>query len=353
MITFKGNWYDGKTSASSSCVARVYDNGSLRVERVADGKLLSQTVWSAVTLSPPIADIPRYLHFPDGAKLETFDRTIFDHPLLKPDRPPFTTWIHHLESRYRFVTLCAVISIACLWLFIGYGVPALADLLSLHLPQGLLESAGQQTLKTLDKSLLSPSELAADSRERIQTVFHSTIAKHEKYRIKVIFRKGDKLGPNAFALPDGTIIFTDEMIGLSESDDALIGVLAHEIGHLVHRHAMRSIIQDSLLSFALMALTGDVSGTSELFLGIPALLTELAYSRKFETEADDYALQYMRDRNIETRHFAVLMRRIESEQRKPGSDNKGKWPGYLSTHPLMEKRLRKFDPGGTEASPMD
>ena len=30
--------------------------------------------------------------------------------------------------------------------------------------------------------------------------------------LKIVFRKGDKLGPNAFALPDGTIIFTDEII---------------------------------------------------------------------------------------------------------------------------------------------
>ncbi|MCK7469253.1 MAG: M48 family metallopeptidase [Desulfosudis oleivorans] len=78
------------------------------------------------------------------------------------------------------------------------------------------------------------------------------------------------------------------------ADDELLAVLAHEAGHVAHRHGVQRIIQDSLLAFAISAVTGDASGTSQLFLGLPVMLTELAYSRDFEREADRYALDTLR-----------------------------------------------------------
>jgi len=120
-------------------------------------------------------------------------------------------------------------------------------------------------------------------------------------------------------------------------------VLAHEIGHVVYRHGMRSIVQDSLLGFAILAITGDISGSSELFVGLPVLLTELAYSREFEREADQYALTYMQDHAIELKHFANLMRRVEQSSGGDAENGKKKWTNYLSTHPMTEERLAAFE----------
>jgi predicted Zn-dependent protease len=164
-----------------------------------------------------------------------------------------------------------------------------------------------------------------------------------------MFRKGNGLGANAFALPDGTIIFTDEMVALSEHDDELAGVLVHEIGHVVHRHGMRTVIQDSLLGFVLLAITGDVSGSSELFLALPVLLTQLAYSREFEREADDYALDYLRSHGTPTTHFANLIRRIDEKTKGKCQASDEKWLDYLSTHPMTEERLKDFEEHGSES----
>ena len=123
----------------------------------------------------------------------------------------------------------------------------------------------------------------------------------------------------------------------------LLGVLAHEIGHVARRHGMRSIVQDSLLGFAILAITGDITGSSELFIGLPVLLTELAYSREFEHEADEYALAYMQDNAIDLNHFANLMRRVEKEAGGNMDDDTRKWINYLSTHPMTEERLKAFE----------
>ena len=46
------------------------------------------------------------------------------------------------------------------------------------------------------------------------------------------FRHGGYIDANAFALPSGIIVMTDELVELAKSDDELISVLAHEIGHV-------------------------------------------------------------------------------------------------------------------------
>jgi len=141
----------------------------------------------------------------------------------------------------------------------------------------------------LDRSIFKPSELDENTQGELLKHFQSVLEAHSEFKIEILFRKGGGIGPNAFALPSGTIVFTDEMIQISEHNDELLAVLTHEIGHIVHRHGMRSLFQDSILGFVLMSITGDVSGSSELFLGLPVMLTELAYSRSFEREADEYA----------------------------------------------------------------
>jgi Zn-dependent protease with chaperone function len=142
------------------------------------------------------------------------------------------------------------------------------------------------------------------------------------------------------------------MVKLSADDDELLAVLAHEIGHVVHRHGLRTLVQNSLFAFEVLAITGDVHGTSHMFLGLPVLLTELSYSRDFEREADDFALSYLMRQGISPVHFANLMRRIEKKRAAEtapsnntvhGRTPKSGWQDFLSTHPSMKERLRRFD----------
>jgi Zn-dependent protease with chaperone function len=258
-------------------------------------------------------------------------------------------FVHLMESRKRYVLLALAVLLLGLWGTIKYGVPAAAKLIAFRLPPSVDNIAGRQTLDVLDRSLLRPSELDKDTQTRLLNHFQSVIQDHPGYRLKILFRRGNRLGPNAFALPDGTIVFTDEMVALSEHDDGLTGILVHEIGHIVHRHGMRTVVQDSLLGFALLAITGDVSGSSELFMTFPVLLTQLAYSREFEREADQYALNYLRSHGIPATHFAQLIRRIHQKMRGTSKGSDQKWLDYLSTHPMTEDRLKDFEQQQTES----
>ena len=116
------------------------------------------------------------------------------------------------------------------------------------------------------------------------------------------------------------------------SDDALVGVLAHEIGHVVHRHGMRMVVEQGVLNMGLGLALGDVSGVVSTGA---TLLTSRAYSRSHEREADCYAIALMRQASLPTAPMGQLLLAIahdeEDEARKP----KGTKPAE-STAPAAE-----------------
>ncbi len=326
------------------------DDGQLEVRRGSDGGVIYRICGGELRISPRLANTPRYLHLLDGPTIETLDNDAVDQlqQLLEPSSS--RGLVHRLESHWRFVALTVLVVGAVFWATVRYGVPAAADAVAAALPAELLDSTSEQTLQLLDQRWLEPSMLSAARQQALQRHFQPLVQSRPELRIQVAFRASEAVGANAFALPNGQIIFTDAMVNLAAHDDELLAVLAHEIGHVEHRHSLRRLVQNSLYVFVLALITGDTSGTAEVVLGLPVLMAELAYSRAYETEADQYALAYLREAGIPPQRFADLMRRLETtrlakagETAEPADADQIRWQGYLSTHPPTEERLRAFE----------
>jgi Zn-dependent protease with chaperone function len=343
MIAIRGSFYDGETSAQVPAECRVYDNGAVAVCAAQGGTELLKLPRFDLKASPRLARTQRYLYFPQGQTFETEDNLGVDEVLARFQKRSWLHAVHLLESRKRYILVCLAVMLAIAWAIGRHGVPAAARLIAHRLPASVVQNVGDQTLAMLDRSLFKPSRLESSEQERLKAHFQPLIQAHAHLNLQVGYRQGGPLGANAFALPDATIIFTDEMVRLARSDDELLAVLAHEAGHVAHRHGVQRIIQDSLLAFAISAVTGDVSGTSQLFLGLPVVLTELAYSREFEREADRYALRQLQAQAKSPRHFANLMRRLEPQEKPGDPERPQRWSTYLSTHPETADRLREFD----------
>ena len=342
MISIPGKYYDGKSSQDFDVILVGDANGHIRVKRPEDGHIIVSVGIEDVTVSPRLANTPRYLCFPDGEKFETLDNAKFDKLLNQFYGRSWLDIIHLLESRTKYVLIALGILIFFIWGSVRYVVPGISEHIAFHLPLPILQHAGSQTLDFLDRSVFKPSELEIHRQKHVLTHFQQVIDDHSDLDLKIYFRKGGSLGPNAFALPNGIVIFTDEMIETAEHEDELLAILLHETGHIVHRHGIRTIIQNSFMGFALLGITGDVSGSSELFLGLPVFLTQMAYSRNFEREADEYALQLLRQKDIPTEHFVRLMERIEHKMAKISNASDKKWLSYLSSHPGIKERLTRF-----------
>lgn len=346
MITLYGNWYDGRTSAQVLAVCRIYDNGAVRVEKTdADMTPLFADGTFRAEVSPRLGDTPRYLSFPAGAKFETLDNDGVDAAMRQFKRASWTARIHLLESKKRYWLMGLILMALLVWGWVNFAVPGLARAIAFRLPPAVLQHASRETLEILDRKFVKASELPLEVRRKLRRHFAPVLKDHPDLDLKIVFRKGGRIGANAFALPNGTILLTDEIVELAADKSELTAVLAHEIAHIRYRHALRALIQDSILGFMILAFTGDVSGTSEMFLGLPVVLTQLAYSRQFEREADQYARRYMQTHGIALIHFANLMRRMEAQRREKNGEKSSGWKGYLSTHPLTEERLIPFEKG--------
>jgi predicted Zn-dependent protease len=147
----------------------------------------------------------------------------------------------------------------------------------------------------------------------------------------LVFRSSPAIGPNAFALPGGTVVLLDELEKSAQHDDEIAAVLAHEIGHLRERHTMRHVLQTSAAGVLLAAVVGDIVSISSYAAALPVFLLDARYSRAFELEADQVGFAVMDTVGIDRAHFVRFLARMEQEH---GSN----LPGFLSTHPRAEER---------------
>jgi predicted Zn-dependent protease len=196
-------------------------------------------------------------------------------------------------------------------------------------------------LATLDRIALKPSKLDTDKQVEVEERFRDFIAGEpgeEKYEL--VFRSGS-VGPNAFALPGGIIVVTDDMVNLAAGDGELMAVLAHEIGHALGRHALRLVLQDSGVAVLVTALAGDAVSMTFLAAALPTALLQSHYSRQFEAEADAYAFAHLKRHGYSPQLFADMMRRLQ--QASKSSDQEGGVLQYFSTHPLTEERIERAE----------
>jgi predicted Zn-dependent protease len=183
--------------------------------------------------------------------------------------------------------------------------------------------------------------LGRNRRARIRSRFEALAGDYrsESFPLRLRFRSGGSIGANALAIPNGTILITDELVELAADSIAVMGVLAHEMGHLHLLHGMQIAIQASSLPILVALVTGDLASGSSLLGTIPLTLVSNGYSRAHEREADAFALELLERRGLRTEPVAELFEKMLSR----GADV----PGWLSTHPATAERIDFFRRGGT------
>ena len=320
-----------------------------------------------LTISPRIGSTARYITLPDGGQFETADNDAVDQmcrDLGYVDRQGF---IHYLESHKRYVFLTLMVVGLSIFSMVKWGVPALSRQIAMSLSPAISEAIGDGVDQYMDKNWLEASELSNQQRQRLTALFdvHAERA-DSSIPLRIKFRKSEVIGANAFALPNGTIVFTDDLIGLAEQDEEIQAIMLHEIGHVMHRHSLRFAIQQFGLTILAMTITGDVSTSSSIVASLPSLLASQGYSREMEREADDYALKMMLEERLDTEYFARIMEKIEAfysfvytdcideEEAKAiclekalsspdeSNDSDGLLESYLSTHPITKERIERF-----------
>jgi Zn-dependent protease with chaperone function len=248
--------------------------------------------------------------------------------------------LNRLESRPAYAVVAVGLVFALVWLLIDRGLPPAVDFVAERIPRSAETSLGEKTLEALDHNkVMAPSSLPPQRVESLRAKFESLAKSADDVGpfLHLEFRASPAIGPNAFALPGGTIVVTDELVKLAHNDEEVLAVLAHEIGHERYRHTMRHLLQGSATALIIAGVTGDIASTTSLAASAPALLLQTKYSRDYEREADAFAISLLQKNGIGPEHFAAILESLEGstrERRRIGA------PSFLSTHPPTEERER-------------
>ncbi len=334
MIEFRGIYFDGRSSRPHQA-RLLFDGRVLRIKGV-DVPLLFETSLADCRIEPPLGGTSRIIRLPGGASCESTDAEALAE-LDKIAGGKRGLWlVNSMENHWKTVLLSLAGLVLCVAIFHAYGIPLLARGIAFSVPVDIAEVISNRTMQIIDTRFLKPSGLGREKTEEIRQTFHELLKSlgPDSHTYRLEFRKSPLLGPNAFALPSGLVVVTDELVALSGDRRELEGILLHEIAHVKERHALRLLVQDAGVFFVVQALAGDLSAISSTAASLPTILAQRGYSREFEREADRFAALYFSRRGWDIKPMTDILARISKER--------GNYPGesLLSTHPVTDERIR-------------
>ena len=157
---------------------------------------------------------------------------------------------------------------------------------------------------------------------------------------------------NAFATPGGYVYMYRGLLAHFNTEAELAGVLSHEIAHITARHAVRGMSTAQVTNVLIGIAASQVPGGSLSNSGFNLLnqIVNKGYSRKYESEADDIAKDYlgktgysqdaMADFLMTMKSTDELEKEIAEKEGRPASTG---YHGIFSTHPSTEDRIEAMN----------
>ncbi|HUO92471.1 MAG TPA: M48 family metallopeptidase [Rhizomicrobium sp.] len=335
----KGTFFPAGSSRAVPADASI----EARQLRIVDetGAVVAEFPLGKARVSARLGNLRRRIEFPDHSRFETDDNDGIDMLFREAGRLLPSTMLHWIESSLKWVAAAVIIAGVSTALMIIYGFPAAAAWLAFRTPHVVLVTVSDQTLATMDRFALAPSELSTDDKIKAQRLFARVAAMGHEGRsgYQLLFREGRHVGPNAFSLPDGRVVMTDQLYEMVKRDDELEGVFGHEIAHADRRHAMQMVYEASLLPATIALVTGDASQLSQITAVLPTLLIESSYSRSFEQQADDDSANTMKRIGADPAALGEFLLRMDKEicGRRGGCG-----PSWLGSHPATAERAARL-----------
>jgi predicted Zn-dependent protease len=137
---------------------------------------------------------------------------------------------------------------------------------------------------------------------------------------------------NAFALPNNHLVVYTGLITDCRKQEALQGVLGHEIAHIENNHVMKKLSKEIGLSVLISATTGGKGG--EIVKQVLSTLSSSAYDRTLEKEADMESVKYLLKADINPEPMADFMYELAQQQETPDAF------AWIATHPESEERAK-------------
>lgn len=140
---------------------------------------------------------------------------------------------------------------------------------------------------------------------------------------------------NAIALPGDAIVIYDGLVKQAESENELMMVLGHELGHFAHRDHLRGLGRSLLLQIVVATFFGDASSLQSIAASGVAAVSRSQFSQSQEREADQFGLTLLQKVYGHVAGATDFFARMSQYQ---GADL-----AFLSTHPAPGKRVQELN----------
>ena len=322
-------FFDGRSTRPTPVRVGI-QGGQMVVAEPGQSPRLRQPL-ERILVQPALKNAPQLIDLGDGATLQVSDKAALADMLRAAGIRPGPV---ELAERSWAAFALALLAIAgFVWSAYLWVLPWAAERVAGWVPPAIEQQVGDQLWPALERQMFQASQLPATRQQALRERLASVVGAGGPvvpYRLE--FRGAPTVGPNALALPGGRIVVTDELVELASNDDALIGVLAHEVGHVDRRHSLRTLVQGVAVGSVISRWLGDVS---TVVASVSTTLATLRYSRDFEREADDYAIDRLGRAGLSTGPLADLLEQLSA---RSGADENTLW----ASHPVTAERVERL-----------
>lgn len=303
----------------------------------AEGTVLSGAPLSKIDVDAPIGSAPRRLTFPDGALFETEDHA----GIATLTGTTFGEALNYYEAWHpRLIAVCIAV-IAAGFIMWRWGLDLMVSAAIAVTPPIFVEQMDKGTLQTIDVTMRAKdSKLDETDKTRVRSLFSNLLAELpaddvNDHNFQLLFRDMPHVGPNAFALPGGTVIMTDQFVKEFPDENTLAGVLGHEIGHVTERHGLRQTYRSLGLYFLIGFVAGDTGPFLEELLLEGNLLLSLRFSRAHEAAADEFGVSLTDRAGYDPAGLKLFFDKMSEKGIEP--------PEWMSTHPNSAERVKQIE----------
>ncbi len=330
-----GFGYLAGNSRRHACrLLRKADGRTLHLVDIESGAVLASAAPEAVNLDSRLGNLPSEIAFPCGWCFETMDHDALD-AMLQSRR---SERLHRWESfRLRLVLLVPLLPALgyAVW---RWGLDALVAIAVAVTPAAIPRAIDNSNLQIIDQIIANPSRLEETRIQEARQIFARLEGAAGESRFgdyRLLFRSIPEIGPNAFAMPGGTIVITDMLIERFPDEDTIAGVLAHEIAHVSEGHVLQQLYRSTGTDLLGALIFGELGPILDGAASQSKTFLSLAYSREHESEADRIGVTLAAKAGFDPEGLARLFEELDDQ----GTAQDSSW---WSTHPGLAERIAQI-----------
>lgn len=319
MMKLEANYFSGKISRKDKAIVSIFKD---TLEVAVNGNLYLFNI-NECEVGHIFKNRPAIVILPDQSRLEIlFEENQFENlkDLISNESHFFKT------KKLLLLTFSTIIFVILIFNFI---IPLMSSSISKIIPDFMAIRIDSLILENLNQDKNLESTLPIEKQEKLKKLLIS----YTDFPVKIYFKNIKNIGPNAFALAHHSIIITDKLVELLEKDELIVSVFLHEVGHLKNKHVLNKLV--SALTFqAFLIFTTGQSNLAQNISDLSSTFALLKFSREFENEADEYAINQLINLNYSPRCLAESFKLLTSKSKNIIHFE------YFSTHPDTQERIK-------------